>query len=146
MRKQLALALALAMFAACKAPVPESTVSLPRKTPAPRADAPARSTELRGEQFTATAYALEGITASGTRARRGIVAADPRVIPLGSRIRVLDAGKYSGEYLVEDTGSAIKGKIIDIKVGSYAEARKFGRQRVRVEVLERPGTFEASAK
>jgi hypothetical protein len=49
----------------------------------------------------------------------------------------LGAGAYSGEYLVEDTGPAVKGKIIDIKVGSTAEAVKFGRRNVFVEVLRR---------
>jgi 3D (Asp-Asp-Asp) domain-containing protein len=85
--------------------------------------------------FTATAYALEGLTASGTRARKGIVAADPRVLPLGSKIRVSGAGAYSGDYLVEDTGALIKGHIIDIKVATVKEARQFGRRRIGVEVL-----------
>ena len=99
-------------------------------------------------RFSATAYAIEGITAAGTRARRGIVAADPRILPLGSRIRVSNAGGYSGEYVVEDTGPAVKGHEIDIKVGTTSEARKFGRKSVVVEVLSRGGEksdAEASA-
>jgi 3D (Asp-Asp-Asp) domain-containing protein len=147
MRKQAVLIVLLTAFAACNAPEPEApSVRLP-KAPAPQAKTPAPAKEAtRGERFSATAYAIEGITASGTKARRGIVAADPKVIPLGSRIRVSGAGKYSGVYLVEDTGPAVKGKIIDIKVGSTAEAIKFGRQNVQVEVLERAGDAEASAK
>jgi 3D (Asp-Asp-Asp) domain-containing protein len=99
---------------------------------------PAQETRSTSEKrtFTATAYALEGLTAAGTKARRGIVAADPNVLPLGTRIRVHDAGRYSGEYVVEDTGAKIKGNIIDIKVGSTKEAMQFGRRKVKVEVLE----------
>jgi 3D (Asp-Asp-Asp) domain-containing protein len=84
----------------------------------------------------ATAHSVEGETASGTRSRPGIAAADPRIIPLGSRIRVQGAGKYSGEYSVEDTGRAIKGHEIDLYMKSDAEAKRFGRQRVKVTVLE----------
>jgi 3D (Asp-Asp-Asp) domain-containing protein len=84
----------------------------------------------------ATAHSVEGETASGTRSRPGIAAADPSVLPLGSRIRVQGAGKYSGEYSVEDTGKAINGREIDLYMKSDAEAKRFGRQRVRVTVLE----------
>ena len=84
--------------------------------------------------FVATAYCLEGVTRSGVRVRRGIVAADPSRIPLGSVIQVR-AGRYSGIYRVLDTGSAIKGEFIDIYVPDYHEAMRFGRQRVQVRVL-----------
>lgn len=84
--------------------------------------------------FVATAYCLEGVTRSGVRVRRGIVAADPSRIPLGSVIHVR-AGRYSGIYRVLDTGSAVKGEIIDIYVPDYHEAMRFGRQRVQVRVL-----------
>lgn len=87
--------------------------------------------------FTATAYSQEGRTASGTRARPGVVAADPDVLPLGSRIRVSGAGPYSGEYVVEDTGPAVDGRHIDIYVESASEARRFGRRTVEVEILDR---------
>lgn len=85
--------------------------------------------------FVATAYSIDGTTASGTRVREGVVAADPSVLPLGSRIRLRDAGRYSGEYVVKDTGAQIKGHRIDIYVPDSAEAVRFGRREVRVEVL-----------
>ncbi|MEX2262584.1 MAG: 3D domain-containing protein [Bryobacteraceae bacterium] len=91
-------------------------------------------------RFTATAYALRGISASGKPARTGMVAADPRVLPLGSRIRIHNLGRYSGEYLVGDTGGMIKGNRIDIFVESYDEAVQFGRQRVHVEILASPAS------
>ena len=114
-----------------------------RPAPPPPAQAPAdvaRSetaprTEVR--TFSATAYSIEGQTASGVQTRKGIVAADPRVLPLGSRIRVHDAGAYDGEYVVHDTGPAVKGHEIDIYLPSYAEAKRFGRRAVKVEVLSR---------
>lgn len=84
--------------------------------------------------FVATAYCLKGVTRSGVRARRGIVAADPSRIPLGSVIHVR-AGSYSGIYRVLDTGSSIKGSIIDIYVPDYNEAIRFGRKVVQVRVL-----------
>ncbi len=67
--------------------------------------------------------------------RRGLVAADPEVLPIGTRILIRDAGFYSGEYLVADTGRAIDGYEIDIYMESRAEALRFGRRWVRVEVL-----------
>lgn len=85
--------------------------------------------------FQATAYSIEGKTASGKHAREGICAADPDILPLGSRIRVHDAGAYSGECEVADTGRAIKGREIDIYLASDREAKKFGKKQVRVEVL-----------
>jgi 3D (Asp-Asp-Asp) domain-containing protein len=84
--------------------------------------------------FTATAYCLKGRTAMGHGVRRGIIAADPRVLKLGSRIN-LGAGAYSGEYLVSDTGGAVKGKKIDIWMPSCAEARRFGRRTVSISAL-----------
>ncbi len=81
--------------------------------------------------FSATAYCLKGKTAMGHGVRRGLIAADPRVLKLGSRVYV-NAGPWSGTYLVSDTGSAIKGKKIDIWVPGCGEARKFGRRSVQI--------------
>ncbi|HEV2762225.1 MAG TPA: 3D domain-containing protein [Pyrinomonadaceae bacterium] len=87
-----------------------------------------------GHAFTATAYSLRGRTASGRSVSRGIIAADRRVLPLGTRVR-LDAGPYSGEYLVADTGGAVRGRKIDIWVPSGNEAVRFGRRKVKLTVL-----------
>ena len=84
--------------------------------------------------FTATAYSLRGRTASGRSVSRGIIAADRRVLPLGTRVRV-DAGSYSGEYVVADTGGAVRGRKIDIWMPSGGEALRFGRRRVKLTVL-----------
>jgi len=86
--------------------------------------------------FTATAYCLKGRTAMGHGVRRGIIAADPRVLRLGSRV-ILGAGSYTGQYMVSDTGGAVKGRRIDIWVPSCSEARRFGRRNVAVSLLPR---------
>jgi 3D (Asp-Asp-Asp) domain-containing protein len=94
------------------------------------------------ESFTATAYSLAGRTASGSGVRRGLIAADTRVFPLGTRVRI-DAGSYSGEYVVADRGSAVRGRTVDIWVPSTHEALRFGRRPVRLTVLSygaRPAT------
>ena len=84
--------------------------------------------------FQATAYALHGITASGIYVRRGVIAADPRVIPIGSVVQILTPG-YSGVYTVQDTGRLIKGKIVDVWLPSTREARVFGRRSIKLHVL-----------
>jgi len=86
--------------------------------------------------FTATAYSLRGRTASGKPVRRGLIAADRRVLPIGTRVR-LDAGSYSGEYVVADTGGAVRGRKIDIWMPSTGEAMRFGRRTVKLTVLTR---------
>lgn len=86
--------------------------------------------------FTATAYSLRGRTASGKPVRRGLIAADRRVLPIGTRVR-LDAGTYSGEYVVADTGGAVRGRKIDIWMPTSGEAMRFGRRAVKLTVLTR---------
>ncbi|HEX8558282.1 MAG TPA: 3D domain-containing protein [Pyrinomonadaceae bacterium] len=86
--------------------------------------------------YTATAYSLRGRTASGGAVRRGVIAADRRVLPLGTRVR-LEAGSYSGEYVVADTGGAVRGRKIDIWVPHTSEAMRFGRRPVKLTVLTR---------
>jgi 3D (Asp-Asp-Asp) domain-containing protein len=85
--------------------------------------------------FTATAYSLRGRTASGRSVSRGLIAADPSILPLGSRVR-LEAGSWSGEYLVADTGGAVRGHRIDIWTPTAREAMQFGRRMVKLTVLE----------
>lgn len=91
---------------------------------------------LKVTAYSATAYCLKGRTASGGSVRRGIVAADPRVLPLGTKI-YMDAGPYSGTYVVADTGGAVRGRRLDVWVPSQKEAIKFGRRKVTIRVLGR---------
>jgi len=84
--------------------------------------------------YIATAYSLRGRTASGRYVSKGIIAADPRILPLGTRVH-LQAGGYSGEYIVADTGGAVRGRRIDIWTPSTREAFRFGRRTVKLTVL-----------
>lgn len=104
---------------------------------------------LPGEQarFTATAYCDAGITKSGVRARRGIVAADPEHLPVGSVVRVRDVGhpRYEGIYSVMDTGGLVRGRRIDLYIPDCDEAKEFGlRKRVLVRVLRLGWSPQAS--
>jgi 3D (Asp-Asp-Asp) domain-containing protein len=86
-------------------------------------------------RFTATAFSVSGTTAKGNSTKAGTAAADPSVIPLGSKVRVTGAGLYSGVYVVTDTGPKVAGRVIDLFIPSAAEAKAFGRKKVRVEIL-----------
>ena len=79
-----------------------------------------------------------GITASGTKARPGVVAVDPRVIPLGTKLYIesLDGWPDYGNAVAEDTGGAIKGNRIDLFFNSRSEALRFGRRNVKVHILD----------
>lgn len=99
--------------------------------------APGPSKKADG-MYTASAYSVEGETASGRMAKPGVVAADPDILPLGSKIQISGAGPYSGTYTVADTGRKISGREIDIYIAKDGEATKFGKKQVRVKVLSRP--------
>ena len=96
-----------------------------------------------GLSYIATAYSLRGRTASGLLVSKGLIAADPRLLPLGSRVR-LEAGAYSGEYLVADTGSAVRGRHIDIWIPTGREAMRFGRRPVKLTILSYGGKRKAA--
>jgi len=70
-------------------------------------------------------------TATGTRVGYGKVAVDPRLIPLGTRLYV----EGYGFAIAADTGSAIRGRRIDLGFGTNREARKVGRRPVKVLIL-----------
>ena len=72
-----------------------------------------------------------GITATGIKATWGVVAVDPKVIPLGSRVYV----PGYGFAIAADTGGAIKGSKIDLCMEDYGQAIQFGRRPVEVYVL-----------
>ena len=94
------------------------------------------SEQARTRQFIATAYCLGGRTASGTRTRAGIVAADHRVFPLGSIIHIdTPAQPYSGTYTVTDGGAAVKGRRIDLFIPDCHRAKRFGKRQVGVRLL-----------
>ncbi len=90
---------------------------------------------------TATAYTTERssdkITATGKVARVGLVAVDPKVIPLGSKLYIVSADGKSWSYgtaVAADTG--VKGNKIDLFYNTYNECISFGRRKAKVYVLE----------
>jgi len=100
--------------------------------------------EVAPQTYTATAYSLRGKTASGQTVSRGLIAADLSVLPLGTRVR-LEAGSFSGEYVVADTGGSVKGRRIDIWTPTAREALQFGRRAVKLTVLSFGGRRRKSA-
>ncbi len=73
-----------------------------------------------------------GLTAMGIPATYGVVAVDPDVIPLGSRVYI----PGYGEALAADTGGAIYGYRIDLCMEDYWQAMDFGRREITVFVLK----------
>jgi len=74
----------------------------------------------------------------GSQVRPGIIAVDPNVIPLGSRVYI-EYPDGHGEYAIaEDTGGAIKGNRVDIAKWTVNEAQDFGIQNVKVYVVNTP--------
>ena len=75
-----------------------------------------------------------GRTRSGTQVRWGVVATDPRVIPLGAALEI--EGFEGTTFRAEDTGSAVIGAKVDIFwPQGCASARQYGRQQRAVRVL-----------
>ncbi len=85
-------------------------------------------------QVMSTAYgpSAGSFTATGHRVARGIVAVDPRVIPLGSRVYV----DGYGHARALDVGGAIKGNRIDVFFPSEADCRRWGVRSVKVYILD----------
>lgn len=87
----------------------------------------------RKMRMMASAYTYTGNrTASGTTTRKGVVAVDPSVIPMGSKLYI----EGYGFARAEDTGGAIKGNKIDVFLPSYSEAKRYGRRWVTVYILK----------
>ena len=104
------------------APAPTSA---PASPPAPAASAAGPGTRMT---VSATGYCLRGTTATGVPVGWGIVAVDPAVIPLGTRMTI----PGYGEGVAADTGSAVRGAIIDLWFPSCAQAIEWGRRTVTI--------------
>jgi 3D (Asp-Asp-Asp) domain-containing protein len=78
----------------------------------------------------AVAYHLPGSTALGVPVRKGVVAVDPKLIPLGTKLHV----PGYGPGLAADVGYAIKGRIIDLWFPTTARAREWGRRTVTITI------------
>ena len=106
-----------------------------------------RSVEMRATAYTASYEDTGkrpgnpdyGITASGIRVRPGVVAVDPRVIPLGTKLYVKSMQEGVPDYgiaLAADTGGAIKGNKIDLYFETSREVNNWGVRKVKVYILQ----------
>ncbi|SDZ66515.1 Uncharacterized conserved protein YabE, contains G5 and tandem DUF348 domains [Evansella caseinilytica] len=93
------------------------------------------------QTFSATAYTAfcngcSGITATGINLRANpdakVIAVDPNVIPLGSRVEV----KGMGTYLAADTGGAVSGNKIDIFIPDQDKVASFGHRTVKIRIVK----------
>jgi 3D (Asp-Asp-Asp) domain-containing protein/peptidoglycan hydrolase CwlO-like protein len=104
------------------AAVPVSAPSVPVGEPV------ATAVGRRQMTVVATGYSLPGTTATGMPVGWGVVAVDPSVIPLGTRMTI----PGYGEGVAADTGSAVKGAIIDLWFPTTAQALQWGRRTVTI--------------
>jgi 3D (Asp-Asp-Asp) domain-containing protein len=117
--------------------------SLEKKAESYRIKALAIEEAKRTYNVIATAYTKDckgcsGITATGLDIRSStpkIIAVDPKIIPLHSKVELFVDGESWGIYTAEDTGGAIKGHRIDILMDSKSKALDFGVKRVTVKVI-----------
>ncbi|WP_242491209.1 cell wall-binding protein EntA [Bacillus cereus] len=129
--------------AKAQAPAPVKTAAKPAVKAAETSE-PSNGRELT---VVATAYTAHPSENGGTYGGRVLtamghdltanpnmkmIAVDPKVIPLGSKVWV----EGYGEAIAGDTGGAIKGNRIDILLGSDSAAQKWGRKTVKVKILK----------
>ena len=108
-----------------------ATSETPEGATLPADGASAAAGAATGERtltVSATAYTLRGRTATGLPTSWGIVAVDPNVIPLGTRMTI----PGYGEAIAADTGSAVRGATIDVWVPDGAAAAAFGRRTITI--------------
>src|SRR6478609_236040 len=125
--------------AQAKPSTPSTSVpSTSTPAPAPAQESKSVSKEITVEATAYTAYCAgcSGITATGIDLRsnpnRKVIAVDPRVIPLGSRVYV----EGYGEAIAGDTGGAIKGTRVDLFMASQSSALNWGRKTVKLQILD----------
>ncbi len=123
-------AASLSSLGAAVAPSATPPPPPPPPTAPPAAPAPIQPASGSGKQLTvvATAYSLHGGTASGLPTGPGVVAVDPTVIPLGTRMEI----PGYGPGIAADTGTAIKGLRIDLWFPTLKQTYAWGRRTVTI--------------
>ena len=91
-----------------------------------------RSMTMNASAYSAYDPGNSHYTYGGSWLRKGLVAVDPNVIPLGTRLFIPGYG-YA---VADDIGGAIKGNKIDIAFDTHNEAMQFGRQKITVYILD----------
>lgn len=113
----------------------EATTSQRVETSAPTSDVE-RTMTVEATAYTAYCNGCSGTTANGTDLRANphlkVIAVDPRVIPLGTKVWV----EGYGEAVAADTGGAIKGNKIDVFIPNKSGAYEWGRRTVTIKILD----------
>lgn len=111
------------------------TASVSRGTNSAAAPSGGKEFYVTATAYTAYCNGCSGVTATGMNLKSNpnlkVIAVDPSVIPLGSKVWV----EGYGHAVAGDTGGAIKGNKIDLFMASKSQAYDFGRKKVRVKVL-----------
>jgi len=110
-------------------------IAKPTSVPAPVVVAPSgeRVITAKVTGYAIGAGAVSNRTASGTQTHWGTVAADTRLYPFGTRVRI--QGFEETVFVVEDTGSAVRGNVFDVWFPDAASARRLGAQTRQVTIL-----------
>jgi 3D (Asp-Asp-Asp) domain-containing protein len=120
------------------APAETSTAtkeSSPAPAAAPAPDTSSKEITVKATAYTASCEGCSGVTATGVNIKdnpdKKVIAVDPKVIPLGSKVYV----EGFGEATAADTGGAIKGNRIDVFIPTEQAALKFGVKHLKVTIL-----------
>jgi 3D (Asp-Asp-Asp) domain-containing protein len=108
----------------------ETIIVMERATGEP--DRYSRSLVMTATAYTSDDYGCGDRTSRGHALRRGLVAVDPRIIPMGSRLYI----QGYGYAIADDVGSAIRGNRIDLAFETLGSAMKFGRRQVTVYIID----------
>lgn len=110
-------------------PAPSSTGGSPAPAPGPAPAPPSPPSSGSRLTVSATCYDLPGRTATGMPVGQGVVAVDPNVIPLGTKLYV----PGYGNAVAADVGGGIKGAVIDLWM-PYAKCAQWGRRTVTITI------------
>ncbi len=119
---------------------PAKTIAVSRDAgakPASKATTSAKRPSGKSVRVSTTGYSaqqpgLNSTTATGAKARHGVVAVDPSFIPLGTRLYI----PGYGEAVAADTGGGVRGAHVDLCFDTVAEARQWGRRSVTIVILD----------
>lgn len=105
-------------------------------TPTAQAEETSKEITVKATAYTASCEGCSGTTATGldlnANPNAKVIAVDPSVIPLGSKVEV----EGYGVAIASDTGGAIKGNRIDVFIPSEEKALEWGRKEIKVKILD----------
>ncbi|MDV2686742.1 ubiquitin-like domain-containing protein [Alkalihalophilus lindianensis] len=117
-------------------PTPASNNSSSSSSESESKSSGGRTMTVSATAYTASCSGCSGVTATGINLNNNrnmkVIAVDPSVIPLGSKVHV----EGYGTAVAGDTGGAIKGNKIDVHVPTKEEATRWGRKSVKITILD----------